>query len=121
MRLRKQDECLHYIDKKEFDEIFLLSGVTDNNIVRMSIYEEDFYFVEFSMKICDRFIKIQKIAPNKKIDLYLKIIEYTVTHSIHLHDVMERVGAKELAGIIDKQILTELFKLSDDIKIIKND
>ena len=72
---------------------------------------ENIYSLTLNRFLYNRFLKVQKIngIKNKSIKLIIKLIKNEILYSAYI----EKTLIKELSMTIDKQILTDLFKLGN--------
>ena len=99
---------MFYIDKKNLKREFNLNSNIINNLLRVQIFYKNYYCISYDQKIYDRFIKIMKLAPNKTIDKYIKIIDYSRDHDLNFKDIMSQIGMIN----IDEHIIENVMKLS---------
>lgn len=104
---------MHYVDKKEFNEIFHLKKLINNDFLKVLAYDEYFYAVHYDEVLYRRFIRILKLSYHPGIDKYIKIIKYCKKHDKGYEEVLSRTLSEELAKSIDKQIVNDLLKMKN--------
>jgi len=108
---------------KDFKKEFPNLGEICNNILIIAPRDEDFYIVQYDINFYRRFKKISKLAPNNKIDTYIKVINYCINNEVCAMDVLIRDTVRELSKEIDKRILKKCLSLAheNDIGNIETD
>jgi hypothetical protein len=101
-----------FVRKDDFDEIFKLNELIDNNLITMEISYDIFYHIRYNEEIYNRFVKILKMVYNEKIHKYIKMIKYAKKYEVPMMEVFAAAGAKQLAEDIDKHILNQLLSMS---------
>ena len=101
-----------YVRIDNFDKIFNLKELINNDLLQMVISYEDFYYVSYDEKLYNRLVKISKLSYthdlkklvySDKIDLYIKIIKYCLKQKYPMEEIVEN---------IDKQILNNLLSIT---------